>query len=51
MNMEEMWNDNDRGKLKYWEKNVVQHQSLGDQKISEASCCKYLRIIIGSDLS
>ena len=25
--------------------------SLGDQKISEASCCKYLEIIIRSDLS
>jgi hypothetical protein len=25
--------------------------SLGDQKIPEASCCKYLRIIIRSDLS
>ena len=25
--------------------------SLGDQKISEASCCKYLGIIIRSDLS
>jgi len=25
--------------------------SLGDQKIPEASCCKYLGIIIGSDLS
>jgi hypothetical protein len=25
--------------------------SLGDQKISEASCCKYLGIMIRSDLS
>ena len=49
--MEQWWDDTDRGKLKYWEKNIIQHQSLGDQKISEASCCKYLGIIVGSDLS
>jgi len=22
--MEEWWNDTDRGKLKYWEKNIIQ---------------------------
>jgi len=24
MSMEQWWNDNDRGKLKYWEKNIIQ---------------------------
>jgi len=24
MNMEQWWNDTDRGKLKYWEKNFIQ---------------------------
>jgi len=23
--MEQWWNDTDRGKLKYWEKNIIQH--------------------------
>jgi len=22
---EQWWNDTDRGKLKYWEKNIIQH--------------------------
>jgi len=25
MGMEQWWNDTDRGKLKYWEKNIIQH--------------------------
>jgi hypothetical protein len=25
MIMEHWWNDTDRGKLKYWEKNIIQH--------------------------
>jgi len=25
MSMEQWWNDTDRGKLKYWEKNITQH--------------------------
>ena len=25
MGMEEWWNGTDRGKLKYWEKNIIQH--------------------------
>jgi len=24
MDMEQWWNDTDRGKLKYWEKNIIQ---------------------------
>ena len=24
MSMEQWWNDTDRGKLKYWEKNIIQ---------------------------
>jgi len=24
MDMEQCWNDTDRGKLKYWEKNIIQ---------------------------
>jgi len=24
MGMEQLWNDTDRGKLKYWEKNITQ---------------------------
>jgi len=24
MSMEQRWNDTDRGKLKYWEKNIIQ---------------------------
>jgi len=24
MNMEQLWNDIERGKLKYWEKNIIQ---------------------------
>ena len=32
-----------------WVKDPLNY-SLGDQKISEASCCKYLGIIIRSDL-
>jgi len=24
MSMEQWWNDTDRGKLKYWEKNIVE---------------------------
>ena len=24
MDMEQWWNDTDRGKLKYWEKNILQ---------------------------
>jgi len=23
--MEQLWNGTDRGKLKYWEKNIIQH--------------------------
>jgi hypothetical protein len=23
--MEQWWNDSDRGKLKYWEENIIQH--------------------------
>jgi hypothetical protein len=33
-----------------WVKDTLSY-SLGDQKIPEASCCKYLGIIIRSDLS
>ena len=33
-----------------WVKELLNY-SLGDQKIPEASCCKYLGIIIQSDLS
>ena len=25
MSMKKWWNDTDRGKLKYWEKNIIQH--------------------------
>jgi len=36
--------------MRAWVKDPPNY-SLGDQKIPEASCCKYLRIIIQSDLS
>jgi len=26
MNMEQWWNDTDRGKLKYWQKNIIQRR-------------------------
>jgi len=25
MSREQWWNDTDRGKLKYWERNIIQH--------------------------
>jgi len=28
MSMEQWWNDTDRGKLKYWEENIIQRRCL-----------------------
>ena len=35
MGMEQWWNGTDRGKLKYWEKDIVQRGSVGGSRMNE----------------